>query len=72
MIERNLFFTVETVAAGALRMLWPFFNLIGKSVIKRTQIDEEPRVLYEVSKALYAHGRPNEMCQQADGRPAHE
>ena len=21
---------------------------------------------------FYAHGRPNEMCQQADGRPAHE
>ncbi len=29
MIERNLFFTVGTVAAGALGMLWPFFNLIG-------------------------------------------
>lgn len=53
MIERNLFFTVETVAAGALRMLWPFFNLIGKSVIKRTQIDEEPKVLYEVAKPLF-------------------
>jgi len=22
--------------------------------------------------AFYAHGHPNEMCQQADGRPAHE
>jgi len=21
---------------------------------------------------FYAHGRPNEICQQADGRPAHE
>ncbi len=47
------FLTVGTVAAGALGMLWPFFNLIGKSVIRRTQIDEEPQVLHEVSKTLY-------------------
>ena len=22
--------------------------------------------------SFYAHGRPDEICQQADGRPAHE
>ena len=36
---------------------WPlgqfFFCFIGRSVIRRTRIDEEPKVLHEVSKTFF-------------------